>query len=67
VSRELWKRTHRSIAAGVGETRVPVSGRSRSDVPDIQHPRLGIEVKHRRTLLAWLRMPRPKKKYPAPG
>ena len=49
-----WKATERAIAARLGGIRVPVSGRQRGDVPDIAHPWLSIEVKHRKTLPAWI-------------
>jgi hypothetical protein len=54
MSRPDWKRTERSVAARLGGQRVPVSGRARGDAPDIAHPRLALEVKHRKTLPAWL-------------
>ena len=47
-----WKRTERTIAALLGGQRLPVSGRG--DRPDVQHPWLAVEVKHRRTLPQWL-------------
>ncbi len=47
-----WKRAERRIAARLGGHRVPVSGRAGQ--PDIAHPRLSIEVKHRRRLPQWL-------------
>lgn len=49
-----WKRTERSVAALLGGQRVPVSGRGRGDAPDVAHLRLAIEVKHRRSVPAWL-------------
>jgi len=49
-----WKATERRIAALLGGQRVPVSGRGRGDQPDIAHPTLSIECKHRRTLPGWL-------------
>lgn len=55
MSRQTWKRTERAIAGRLGGVRVPVSGRSRGDAPDVAHPRLAIECKHRRSLPAWLR------------
>ena len=54
MSNPAWKRTERAIAGRLGGQRVPVSGRGRSDAPDIAHDRLSIEVKHRATLPAWL-------------
>jgi hypothetical protein len=33
--------------------RVPVSGRARRDAPGIAHPRLALEVKHRKSLPTW--------------
>jgi hypothetical protein len=53
-NRKIWKRTERAVAALLGGARVPVSGRGRGDVPDIAHPVLAIEVKHRRDVPEWL-------------
>ena len=55
MSRETWKATERAIAGRLGGQRVPVSGRAQGDAPDIGHPRLSLEVKHRESLPAWLR------------
>jgi hypothetical protein len=49
-----WKACERRIAQLLGGQRVPVSGRTRGDAPDIAHERLSIEVKSRKTLPAWL-------------
>ena len=49
-----WKACEREIATRLGGTRVPVSGRARGDAPDIAHPDYSIEVKHRKSLPAWL-------------
>ncbi len=54
MSDKRWKATERRIAALLGGTRVPVSGRGRGDQPDIAHPWLSLEVKDRATLPAWL-------------
>ncbi len=54
MSRDTWKATERRIAAAIGGTRVPVSGRGRGDQPDIEHDRLSVEVKHRKQLPGWL-------------
>jgi len=54
MTNPAWKRTERQIATIIGGQRVPVTGRGRGDAPDIAHPRLALEVKHRRTLPAWL-------------
>ena len=51
---KTWKRVERQVAGILGGQRVPVSGRQRGDQPDIQHPWLSLEVKHRKTLPAWL-------------
>ncbi len=52
-----WKRTERRIAAVLGGVRVPVTGRTRGDQPDIKHERLAIEVKHWAKVPASLREP----------
>jgi hypothetical protein len=44
------------VAARLGGRRVPVSGRTRGDVPDIEHPWLAIEVKARAVLPQWLQV-----------
>ena len=49
-----WKACERKVAALLGGTRIPVSGRARGHSPDIHHERLSIEVKSRRNLPAWL-------------
>ena len=49
-----WKACERKVAALLGGTRIPVSGRSRGHSPDIHHERFSIEVKSRRKLPAWL-------------
>jgi len=54
VPDRLWKAAERAIAAKLGGVRVPVSGRSRGDAPDVAHDLLSIEVKTRQTLPAWL-------------
>lgn len=46
TARGSWKRTEREVAKRLGGERVPVTGRQRGDVPDIDHPLLSIEVKH---------------------
>jgi hypothetical protein len=48
-----WKEAERFIAAALGGSRVPVTGRQRGDVPDIEHPRFAIEVKRRATAYAF--------------
>ncbi len=47
-----WKAVERRIAERLNGRRVPVSGRAGQ--PDIAHPWLSIEVKHRRRLPQWL-------------
>lgn len=54
MSRQTWKQTERGIAARMDGQRVPVSGPARGDAPDVAHPRLAIECKHRKALPAWL-------------
>ncbi len=54
MSRQTWIATERALAARLGGQRVPVSGRARGYAPDIAHPRLSLEVKHRASLPAWL-------------
>jgi hypothetical protein len=47
-----WKHAERQIAKRLGGRRVPVTGRAGQ--PDVAHPWLSIEVKHRRRLPQWL-------------
>ncbi|GIV60277.1 MAG: hypothetical protein KatS3mg043_1366 [Rhodothermaceae bacterium] len=49
-----WKRTERRVAERLGGKRVPVTGRSRGDAPDVAHAWLSIEIKHRQRLPAWI-------------
>ena len=49
-----WKQAERRIAKLLGGRRIPVTGRQRGDVPDIEHDTLSIEVKSRKALPAWL-------------
>jgi hypothetical protein len=51
---KAWKRNERDIAKFVGGTRVPITGRQRGDVPDIEHNWLALEAKYRKTLPEWL-------------
>ena len=49
-----WKACERRVAELLGGKRVPVSGRTRGDCPDVEHPTLSIECKSRRKLPAWI-------------
>jgi hypothetical protein len=49
-----WKHAERQIAKRLGGRRVPVPGRA--GLPDVAHPWLSVEVKHRRRLPQWLTM-----------
>ncbi len=49
-----WKQAERRIADTLGGRRVPVSGRTRGDRPDIEHDTLSVEVKSRKCLPAWI-------------
>ena len=49
-----WKRAEREIAARLGGLRVPVTGRARGDVPDVEAEGLAVEVKHR-PVPGWIR------------
>ena len=49
-----WKACERRIAELLGGQRIPVTGRQRGDVPDIEHVALSIEVKSRKSLPVWL-------------
>lgn len=49
-----WKATERRVASMIGGQRVPITGRQRGDVPDVDHPWPSVEVKHRKRLPAWI-------------
>jgi hypothetical protein len=49
-----WKSCERKVAALLGGKRIPVSGRTRGDAPDILHSSLSIEVKSRKKLPGWI-------------
>lgn len=51
---KLWKQAERRVAKLLGGQRVPVTGRQRGSSPDISHPTLSLEVKHRENFPAWL-------------
>jgi hypothetical protein len=48
------KCAERKVAEILGGRRVPVSGRQRGDVPDVEHEGLSIEVKSRKVTTKWL-------------
>jgi len=48
-----WKATERYVAAALGGTRVPITGRTTGDAPDIDHPFLVPEVKRRSSAYAF--------------
>lgn len=50
MRRETWKASERRMARALGGRRVPVSGRARGSVQDIEHPRWAIEHKAGRVL-----------------
>lgn len=49
-TRGAWKGIERWWANLLGGKRVPITGRSRGDAPDIDHPTLSIEVKAGKTI-----------------
>jgi hypothetical protein len=51
-----WKRNEREIASRLGGERVPITGRQRGDVPDVQHKWLSIECKSRQSIPSWLKI-----------
>ncbi len=51
---KAWKSCERKVAALLGGKRVPVSGRTRGDAPDVLHDSFSIEVKSRKKLPAWI-------------
>ncbi len=53
---KTWKKVERAVAKIFGGKRVPVSGRGRGNVPDIDHPIFAFEVKCRPNHPALLRV-----------
>jgi hypothetical protein len=51
---KTWKSIERKVAAYLGGVRVPITGRQRGSAPDVLHPILSIEVKHREKLPEWI-------------
>ena len=49
-TRGAWKGIERWWANLLGGKRVPITGRSRGDAPDVEHPTLSIEVKAGKTI-----------------
>lgn len=49
-----WKATERAVARLLGGERVPINGRIRGSAPDVEHAALSLEVKHKRTIPAWI-------------
>lgn len=45
MNRSTWKQSERDMALALGGKRVPVTGRQRGDVPDVEHPTYAIEHK----------------------
>lgn len=45
MNRNEWKQSERDMALALGGKRVPVTGRGRGNVPDIEHPLYAIEHK----------------------
>jgi len=50
MNRSTWKASERRMAAALGGARLPVSGRGRGNVADIDHPVYAIEHKAGRVL-----------------
>ncbi len=50
MKRATWKGIEREWAEALGGKRVPITGRGRGDVPDIEHPLWSIEIKAGRVL-----------------
>ena len=51
---KTWKNVERKVALYFGGERVPITGRQRGSAPDVLHPDLSIEVKHRKALPDWI-------------
>jgi len=56
MSDRNWKRTERETARRLGGSRTGVNRqRETPGLPDVQHPYLSIECKHRKSLPVWLK------------
>lgn len=59
---KTWKKVELEIAKILsnqskkksGIRRIPVTGRQRGDTPDISHPTVSVEVKHRQSIPKWI-------------
>lgn len=51
---KAWKACERRVAKYIGGERVPITGRQRGDVPDIEHNFLVPEVKYKNKMPAWI-------------
>lgn len=51
---KTWKNIELKVARYFGGERVPITGRARGSAPDVLHPTLSIEVKHRNALPGWI-------------
>jgi len=52
MAKSNWKKKEREWAAALGGKRVPITGRQRGDVPDIEHPLWAIELKSGKALVS---------------
>jgi hypothetical protein len=50
----MWKAVEQRVAEYIGGKRVPVTGRTRGDAPDIEHNWLCPEVKYKQKLPNWI-------------
>lgn len=51
---KAWKVAERRVAEILGGERIPINGRIRGSAPDVSHPRLSLEIKHRQTIPRWI-------------
>ena len=56
MKRAAWKASERRMAKALGGERVPVTGRGRGSVPDIEHPLYAIEHKAGKVLSSRLQL-----------
>lgn len=49
-----WKKTELYLAKRLKGVRVPITGRARGSTPDIEHPILSLEIKHRASIPKWI-------------
>jgi hypothetical protein len=53
VPDKSWKAAERAVARLLGGERIPINGRIKGSAPDVAHDTLSLEVKSRKSSMAW--------------